>query len=83
MGISRWDMQSGVCLLTLFHILDCEWPKLSYPPRACYAIPQEPVTEVRPGEVLGAPELGEGTVWKNSFPEVSLKKEFGNKKLER
>lgn len=47
------------------------------------AIPQEPVTEVRPGGVLGTPELGEGTVWKNSFPEVSLKKEFGNKKLER
>lgn len=47
------------------------------------AIPQEPVTELRPGEVLGTPELGEGTVWKNSFPEVSLKKEFENKKFER
>lgn len=38
------------------------------------AIPEEPVTEVRPGEVLGTPELGDGTVWKNSFPEVSLNK---------
>lgn len=38
------------------------------------AIPEEPVTEVRPGGVLGTPELGDGTVWKNSFPEFSLKK---------
>ena len=69
--MKRWAYPVGTCRV----VYACKLYFIFWTVNALSsAIPEEPFTEVRPGEVLGTPELGDGTVWKNSFPEDSLKK---------